>query len=87
MWAVHWRGEKPVVGAIHDLSRATTDFTRLFGNHLHGIPLSMAAGRYPSRLPEVLSIVYCPKSKCAITRHSGHVAKFLPHSCTSVVQA
>ena len=31
----------------------------------------MTAGPCPSRLPEVLSSVYCPKSKCAVARRGG----------------
>ena len=85
MWAVHWSGKLPVVGAIRDYLMVA--FTRPFGNRLHGIPFTMATGHCPSRLPEVLSIAYCRKSKCAISRHGGHVAKFWPCSRTTVVQA
>ena len=60
--------------------------TRPFGNGLHSIPLVMTAGPCPSRLPEVLSSVYCPKSKCAVARHGGPVAEVWPRSCTSVAQ-
>ena len=75
-------GEKPVVGTIRDYNMVA--IYKSFGNCLCVILLSTVAGHCPSRLPEVLSIVYCPKSKCAITRHGGHMAKIWPCSCTSV---
>ena len=86
MWAVHWRGEKPVVGAIRVYHVVAIYMS--FGNGLHSIPLFMTAGPCPSRLPEVLSSVYCPKSKCAVARHGGPrdriLASFLHRRCTSV---
>ena len=66
-------------------------FTRPFGNGLHSIPLLMTAGPCPSMLPEVLSSVYCPKSKCAVARHGSPrgriLASFLHKRCASVTHA
>ena len=51
----------------------------------------MTAGPCPSRLPEVLSSVYCPKSKCAVARHGGpcgrSLASFLHKRCASLTHA